>query len=63
MSRLLNRDFVSVSIAQQLVKRHRSPAPRLSKQILELHYEGQAHRGGALGARAGATGPTRRRAF
>jgi len=63
MPRLLNRDFVSVSISQRPGKRHRSPAQRLSKQILELHYEWQAHRGGALGARAGATGPTRRRAF
>jgi hypothetical protein len=31
MPRLLNRDFVSVSIPQQPIKRHRSLAPRLSK--------------------------------
>jgi hypothetical protein len=54
---------VSVSISQQPIKRHRSLAPRLSKLILELNYEWLALRGGALGAQAGATGPTRHKAF
>gem|GEM_PF-6921560 len=63
MPRLLNRDFVSVSIPRQPVKKHYSPAPRLSKETLELSYERLADRGGALGARAGATGLTGRRDF
>jgi hypothetical protein len=39
MPRFLNRDFVPVSIPQQPVKKHHSPAPRLSKETLELSYE------------------------
>jgi hypothetical protein len=41
MPRLLNRDFVSVSIPQQPVKKPHSPAPRLSG--LSLLWSGSVH--------------------